>query len=454
MGINIGFDADGVLFDTEWFQLSKNVETFMKEEYGLEIVNPNGYGIKDVYNCSSEIEMDFWTKFVIKYSIFFKPRPWVKETIDALRREGNKVYIITSKACALEKNYKGVAVRLLFELGLKLNGIIVDGIEYCELDNSPESKLNACRKLSVKVIIEDKSENIEKLSEEICVLCMDTLNNQKSFNHNVIRVNDFNDVYFEIENIISNQKSEISIFENFKKLSKEERNLLEGEELEVYYDNLMKYFQTLPFDKKIMDKREKIIKFIADLYLPIFNFKYNPTIIGKENLPKEKGCIYVCNHLCDKDMLFLLCELKDYFNAWHPLIKMEILNEKSGFLFRLAKSNFVDRQNSKSRSCATTDMGKMIVNGYNVLIFPEGTYNKTTENLKEFQGVSHLYLSQVLKAPIVNMALTDNYIDGPILRIDKPYIVPRQMSIGMAKEESFNRLSDLVEKNKMLIKES
>ena len=70
--------------------------------------------------------------------------------------------------------------------------------------------------------------------------------------------------------------------------------------------------------------------------------------------------------------------------------------------------------------------------------------------MKDFQGVSHVYLSQVLRRPIVNMALTSDYSTNPILRIDEPYIVPRTMSLADAKEDSFNRLSSLVEKNKKL----
>lgn len=105
MGINIGFDADGVLFDTESFQLSQKSIMYMQKNFGLNIADPDGYGIKDVFACNKEIEMRFWSHFVFSYSLCFEARPWVKETIAKLRRQKNKVYIVTSKACALEKNY-------------------------------------------------------------------------------------------------------------------------------------------------------------------------------------------------------------------------------------------------------------------------------------------------------------------------------------------------------------
>lgn len=450
MGYNIGFDADGVIYDTELFQLSNEVIDFMKNEYGLDVVDPNGYGIKDVFGCSREIELDFWEKFVIKYSLIYRARTWAKEVIDKLRKEGNKVFIVTSKACALERSYRGIGVRLLFELGLKLNGIKVDGIEYCDLNNSAESKLAACERLGISIMVEDAVENIDKLCQNIDVVCMNTLNNSMMKNDKVVRADDMPDVYVNVQKIISSRRSTISSVPIIRNLSIEEKEALTIDEKNNYYDSLIDYYSSLPFDKKLMDKRESSIDAIARMYSKHFFSKYNPIIIGMENIPKEKGFIYVCNHLCDKDMIFLLCALKGKQFCWHPLVKREILDEKAGVLFRTAQSAFVKRDNKRSRSSAMKDLFIMLSNYYNVLIFPEGTYNKTENNLKDFQGVSHVYLSQVLKRPIVNMALTSDYSTKPILRIDEPYIVSRDSSIREAKEESFARLSSLVEANKKL----
>lgn len=179
MGINIGFDADGVLFDTESFQLSPKVKKYIKNKYNLNAINENGYGIKEVYGCGEKEEIDIWTRFIVQYSLKFRARLWMKEAIVKLRNEGNKIFIVTSKACALEKSIRGFAVRFLFELGLKLQGIYVDGIEYCSLQNSGEDKLRVCKQKKIDVMIEDKWENIEMLSTELYILCMDTQNNKE-----------------------------------------------------------------------------------------------------------------------------------------------------------------------------------------------------------------------------------------------------------------------------------
>lgn len=448
--MNIGFDADGVIFDTELFQLSAQVVKFMKEKYGLEVVNENGYRIRDIFGCSDKIEMEFWTKFVIQYSIFFKARPFFSEMIKELKAQGNKIYIITSKACSLEKNYKGIAVRFLFELGLKLNGINVDGIEYCSLENSAESKLAACRKLNIDVMVEDYIENIEYLAQYIPIICVETKNNQNIRLSNVLTAKDTNDIYAHIQRIISQKNKSQNIFSICELKSKEEKENMDVEERIKYYALLLEYYKNLPYNDKKTLRSEKIIRIIAKIYSIYFERKYNPIVIGRENIPKEKGNIYICNHLCDKDMLFLLSELKTELEQWHPLIKEEILGELSGLLFKVGDAVFVNRKNAKSRHISTQEMAKKIVHGYNVLIFPEGTYNKTGAALKDFTGTSHVYLSQMLQRPIVPMAITKDYTQSPILRIGEPYIVDKYIALDAAQYESYRKLENLVEENRKL----
>lgn len=99
-----------------------------------------------------------------------------------------------------------------------------------------------------------------------------------------------------------------------------------------------------------------------------------------------------------------------------------------------------------SRHIATQELAKLLVNGYNILIFPEGTYNKTQKPIKDFAGVGHVYLSQILQKPIINCALTKDYKNGPVLKIDRPYVVSEDISIEEAVKDSFDRLSKLVDK--------
>lgn len=453
MGINIGFDADGVLFDTESFQLSSKVKKHIKNKYNLDVINENGYGIKDVYGCDEKVEIDIWTRFIVQYSLKFRARLWMKETISKLRSEGNKIFIITSKACALEKSIRGFVVRFLFEVGLKIQGIYVDDIEYCSLQNSGEDKLRVCRQKKIDVMVEDKWENIETLSRELYVLCMDSQNNkEKEFNQNVYRVYDTNDVYVNIQKIIGMIEGTTDFINKHQLKSKDEKRCMDENALKEYYEWLKEYYMLLPFNNRHINRSEQNVRFLAKLYSSYFLCKYNPIIIGKENLTNEKGVIYICNHLCNKDMLFLLYALHNNNTQWHPLIKREILNEKTGLLFEAAYSIFVNRNSQKDRHIATQELAKLLVRGYNVLIFPEGTYNKTGNNLKNFEGVSHVYLSSVLGKKIVPCALTGDYHSRPVLRIGEAYLVSNTISLEEALKESYLKLDQLVEQNKQLIR--
>lgn len=445
--ISIGFDADGVLFDTESFQLDSKSVSYMKKAFDLDIKNPDGYGIQDIFECDSETEMKFWSRFVFRYSLFFRARPWVKETISKLRKDGHQVYIVTSKACSLEKSYKRIAVRFLFNLSLKLNGICVDGIEYCSIPNGAQDKLNACRKHEISIMVEDKKENIEALNEHLHILCFETRNNKNATTGNTIRVQDFNEVFFNIQRLVGLTTSLRNTFTKYPLKSKSEKANMSVDERIEYNEWLRKCYSLLPLNAKRIYKAESRMRFLSRIYSPIFDRKYHPVIKGIQNIPDEKGLIFVCNHLCDKDMLLLFSALYPKGIVWHPLIKKEILNEKVGLAFRCAYSVFVDRENKSSRHSATQEMAKLLTNGFNILIFPEGTYNRTENLLKNFTGVSHVYLSQTLQRPIVNCALTKDYKRGPVLRFDKPYVVPKDMSIDVAAKDSFARLEELVKQN-------
>lgn len=452
MGINIGIDADGVIFDTEAFQLSPKVKKYVKKHYNLEVINENAYGIKDVYGCDKRTEIDIWSRFIFEYSLKFKPRLWMNDTITKLRREGHKVYIITSKACALEKSFRGFVVRSLFELGLKIQGIRIDGIEYCSLEKSEEDKLRACKQKKIDVMVEDKWENIEELSKDLYVLCMDTKNNSgKVFNQNVVRVYDANDIYVHIQKTIEIITGATRVVNKYQVKNKDQKRNMEASERKKYYAWLKTYYGLLPFSVKQVNHAERVLRILAKGYSLYFWCKYRPVIVGKENLLKEKGVIYICNHLCNKDMLFLLYAFHDASTQWHPLIKREILNEKTGVLFKEAYSVFVDRKSQKDRHIATQELAKLLVNGYNVLIFPEGTYNKTQNNLKNFEGVSHVYLSSVLGKKIIPCALTSDYHSRPVLSIGEAYLVGSNVSIEEALKESYGKLDQLVEQNKRLV---
>ena len=66
--MNIGFDADGVIFPIEDYQISEG-QKFFKDR---NIKDINGYGIKEVFGCTSKEEFKFWLKNTAKFGNFIK----------------------------------------------------------------------------------------------------------------------------------------------------------------------------------------------------------------------------------------------------------------------------------------------------------------------------------------------------------------------------------------------
>lgn len=415
--MNIAFDIDGVLNDIEKFQLEYGVKYF-KEKYIKEyyykhgiilketdikdsdlIIDPNGYGIKEIFNCSPEEEVDFWTKYTFKF-FFENAREDVKETIKKLRLQGNKIFIVSSRALTTENSIKGKIMRTLVEKWLKREDIEYDEIIYCSIKNSDREKAEVCSKYGIDIFVEDKKENIKAISEVTNVICINNRNNKGIENPNITCVDNFKDVYKEVKKIQLNGLT-------FRELTREERNNLSHEELIDYYKNLKEYYLSLPFNEDLMLKyREQCRNAIKNL-LFFFNAIYSPQIINKNKLPTETGVILASNHLHSFDPLLIVNLLEE--KGFRLLAKEELLG-KYGNLFEYIGSIFVDNDDDFSKKESKEELIKTLLHGGNVMHFPEGTRNKKKYErfLLDFK-YGTVDVAQKTGAPIIPFAVNDNY---------------------------------------------
>ena len=133
-----------------------------------------------------------------------------------------------------------------------------------------------------------------------------------------------------------------------------------------------------------------IIKTVSALFFPV-------KIIGKENLP-EGGAIIVCNHLSFVDPLYLAkLNIKEDFSV---IAKKELFKNKFiGSMLRGFGGISIDRENPELKTLLAVI--KQLKKGQKVLLFPEGTRNKTgTHELQEIKGGTSLF-AQKSKTPIV-----------------------------------------------------
>jgi 1-acyl-sn-glycerol-3-phosphate acyltransferase len=109
-------------------------------------------------------------------------------------------------------------------------------------------------------------------------------------------------------------------------------------------------------------------------------------VSGTENLPKDRGALYVPNHRSIFDIVFLV----PYMCVPYSIIsKKEV--DKIPFLrfwMRQLHCFFLDRNDLKSGLAMVTDATERLKNGTNILIFPEGTRSREEGKLLDFHAGS------------------------------------------------------------------
>ena len=145
-------------------------------------------------------------------------------------------------------------------------------------------------------------------------------------------------------------------------------------------------------------------KFFYKLVRPIvtilFKFLYRPTIIGAENIPKDKKIILAGNHTSKLDPLLLMSVTKRNI---HFLAKIELFRGPKKIIFNNLGLISVDR--TKKDKSALENAEKYLKNNCVVLIFPEGTTEKGKKELLPFKTgtvrLSHKTNTEILPFKII-----------------------------------------------------
>lgn len=198
--MKIGIDIDGVLTDFEKWQLEVGSKFFIK--YNKNIVIPDGYDSDTVFNVTKEMDSEFWHEYLYDYVKNEPARKFAGEVIDLLKDKGYEIYIITSRYLTDRNDDLGNEMRKIVKEWLKSNKINYDKIIF-----SPEDKLEICKENNIDIMIEDKVENINNISKIIPVICFNARYNKMCSGKNIFRAYSWYDVYYQITNIIVNEKT-------------------------------------------------------------------------------------------------------------------------------------------------------------------------------------------------------------------------------------------------------
>jgi 1-acyl-sn-glycerol-3-phosphate acyltransferase len=105
-------------------------------------------------------------------------------------------------------------------------------------------------------------------------------------------------------------------------------------------------------------------------------------VVGRENIVKGKSYIYVSNHTSFLDLPGIAMTIRGQFR---PLAKKELLKiPVFGWITR-ATCVVVDRSSNESRKKSLDHLKEILNMGINILIFPEGTQNRSKEILQPFK---------------------------------------------------------------------
>lgn len=197
-----------------------------------------------------------------------------------------------------------------------------------------------------------------------------------------------------------------------------------------------------------------MIKFIMKIlfYLPV-RILYPTKVVGRKNLKGIKGAtILTCNHFTNMDGI-ILTEVFFSLNFKY-LSKIEMSQKRfSKWFFTQLGSIFIDRGKADLR--AIREVVGHLKDGGRIMIFPEGTRNKSdSEDMKEMKG-GVVYFASKTDAYIVPMQFEHR---AKLLRmtriiVGKPYKITDTSKAGSEREmqileEKFHELRNELKKKK------
>ena len=203
--MRIGIDIDGIINNIEKFQL-ENAIPFFKEKYNKEVVNPNGFDIRDIFGLSKDEEYmrrEFWKPFIFELARKAPVRNGIKELIEKIRENGDVPYIVTERYATDRKNAWGALHRKFVKDYLKENGIDIDEdkIIFCK----EGTKAKIYKEYELDLALEDNVKNIESLiNSDIPVIAIKASYNKDYNQEGVYKV----DTPYEISAIIEKIREE------------------------------------------------------------------------------------------------------------------------------------------------------------------------------------------------------------------------------------------------------
>ena len=146
--MNIGIDLDGVIFDSEEL-LKCKAEFYDQKIGGIGVINQSEILCQNRYDWTIEQENDFLKLHLLDTLKNAPLKPLVRESLKSLRKNGHKLFVITSRGNIFKKEIQITKSRLKKEK-LKFEKVVY----------SATDKSKICKDLKIDVMIDDNADNI------------------------------------------------------------------------------------------------------------------------------------------------------------------------------------------------------------------------------------------------------------------------------------------------------
>ena len=192
-----------------------------------------------------------------------------------------------------------------------------------------------------------------------------------------------------------------------------------------------------------MKKEKNLLYNICKIiYTVLLKILFRPRVYGKENIPDEGALIFAGNHKHAVDPTVVMSSTS---RMVHYMAKEELFKGLHGLLFK--KIGLIKVYRARSNPLAIIEAENILKSGGTIGIFPEGTRNKTENEILKFR-FGAVRLAQKTNTKIVPFGIRGKYRlfrKGVILEFGKPIDVS-SMELEEANKYLENEVLNLLRK--------
>lgn len=152
-----------------------------------------------------------------------------------------------------------------------------------------------------------------------------------------------------------------------------------------------------------MKENKKLYKKLKIIYSTLLKILYKPKTYGKENIPKEGPIIFVGNHRHAFDPIIVMTHTE---RIVHYMAKESLFKGMHGKI--LENIGIIKIYRTKRNPIAVKEAEEILRQGGTVGIFPEGTRNKTNQELLKFRHGA-VAIAKKTNAKIIPFAIKGKY---------------------------------------------